>query len=260
MKRFFKFIIDENIFISLCATSLFLFYHLKAEHNFSLFSPPFVFLSTFLGYHGLRIIAYLRKDLEHAPATIHFYKKNKIFHLSTLLIGAIISTLCLINIEKPNFLPVIIACFFLLLYESFFTKKWSLRKLSFAKPFIIALVWSLFICGLEEIPKVLIWIDCFVFILLLSIPFDLKDIESDRDQKIKTFANEWKMTPVILSGGFICFSIYLVQINELFFASFACPLYIFAVNYYKKLPSLAFYLIFDGLIIFRFLFYFTQYQ
>lgn len=258
MKRFFNFLVDENIFISLCATSLFLFYHLKTEHNFSLYSPPFVFLCTFLGYHSLRLIAYYRKDLKHAPATINFYQRHKLFHLSTLSFGSLICIFCLVNIEKPSFIPVIIASFFFMLYESFFTTKWSLRKLPFTKPFIIALVWSLFICGLEEIPSLATWIDCFIFILLLSIPFDLKDIKSDKGQNIKTFANECKLTPISLIVIFTCFSVYLSLSKEIVFVSIAVPIYGLAVGFYKRLPVMAFYLIFDGLIILRFLLYLIQ--
>lgn len=74
--------------------------------------------------------------------------------------------------------------------------KKGLRDLSYVKVFIIAFVWSLIIVGLPylntdeqllfETNFVLAFLSCFLFILAITLPFDVRDLKYDNRDHLKT--------------------------------------------------------------------------
>jgi 4-hydroxybenzoate polyprenyltransferase len=80
--------------------------------------------------------------------------------------------------------------------------KWTrLRDFPFVKTFIISAVWAVITVVpaskeallLESISPEVIWLmgERFIFLTAISIPFDLRDLNIDAQNNVKTFAGTW---------------------------------------------------------------------
>ena len=91
-----------------------------------------------------------------------------------------------------------------------------LKPIPYFKAPIIALVWALVCVGLnlEEFSwkGVMLFIDCFVFILLLCFIFDFKDLSYDQKQGVKTVPALFKSKPIFI----VFITLALVSLLSLF--------------------------------------------
>ncbi len=257
MIKFFNFLIYSNVFISICAAGLYFIFSLKSELNFPITNILFIFSSTYIGYHLLRIVPLMRKHFIEEGFK-EYYQQYKLYNWISLIIMVIINLCCFIQLDLQVYPVLLLNILLVLLYETILFKNFALRKVPYAKSFIIALVWSLTMTQLNGYHSPALFLDCFSFILLLSIPFDIKDLNSDTNQEIKTLPMLFKDKLYLgLSLFYVAYAIIHFQItNELFFLT-SVPLYIGLIYFAKKdkLNKSIYYLGFDGLIILRVLFY-----
>jgi len=218
-----------------------------------------MFFSTYLGYHLLRYIPwkFQKKTINHG--FIGFYKSYPFSTISSVIISIITILYLSMSLSQIQIIIFILLFIFLLLYERIIFKKFSFREIPYLKPFLISLIWSLSIFNLINRFHLYGFIECFLFTFFLCIPFDLKDIDEDKKEKIKTYPIRFeKRLPQILCLLVLISSLGFYFINkELYFLIFP---FLFTLILFKVAPKQKdLYYLFDALILIRFLFYFFQY-
>ncbi len=254
MIRFFDFLINSNLFISVCALSLYLFYSLVMKVNFFLSTPVMVFCFTYLGYHLLRLVPYKRGLPVHHHFT-SFYEKNSWITYITLLLSLVIGVIALFDLTPLSLSFLIVSGILVVTYEKVLFKNFDLRMLPYLKPFIISLVWALVATAMNGVFESGIFLECYVFILLLSIPFDIKDLEYDQRMGLKSLPMLFKGKEIyVLGGAYFFYCVISFYFLREWFLPISFIIYIAFLKLAKKLPRL-YYLGFDGLIILRLIFY-----
>ena len=158
-------------------------------------SAIFIGVSTFVAYNGIRYLKY-KKGLLRDVVFIWF-KKNKtpLFLMSFLSAGYLLGMLLMFEIDSLFALLPFILMTFLYMYpmQSSKKKSLSLRKIPGFKIFCISISWSglVVLFPLVEgnieigVREVLFFLQQFLFVLILTLPFDLRDVSFD-EEELKT--------------------------------------------------------------------------
>lgn len=255
MKLSFKNLYHSNLIISTASTSLYLYYSFISNINISLYIVNIVFFGTYIVYHLQRLGQYhfhlsLNDDLKQFYQTYRY----RIFITTLVAFISIFFSLNQLDLKEVSLLTL--SFIISLLYIKIPFSSISLRHLPYAKAICIALVWSLVCSQLANINMVN-GLDAFFFILLLCIPFDIKDFLDDQKENIITFASanmqKLKKTLSLLSILYALFGIAYYQ--EVFFIIF--PIF-YCYVIWSKIEDWKYYIVLDGLIILRFFMYLYQ--
>jgi hypothetical protein len=204
MNRFIDYIINTNIIVACSAFSLYKI----TEFLFNISDLKmgiFVFFSTLIAYNYMRLFNNV---------------KNNICNLRNTIFCAILFLAFLILLFDIYFvllvLPVIVICIIYPIYtpSSINNYSFNLRSIPFLKIFLIALVWSYVTCLMPllyyNIQIDYYLMDCllqrFLFVLAVSLPFDIRDMKVDR---IRTIPNT---VGVVKSKYFGWFCLLIIQI------------------------------------------------
>lgn len=230
MKKLLHFILYSNIFIAFCAVamanaSLLL---LQKEHSFLIDS--ILFFGTLSTYNLCSFY-----QLEAYSEKFSFIKKNKylirvFFGISVLFLGGV---LFWINLNQLIFL------FHLAIISVFYTVPVHLRtkaktilylpawrNIPFLKVFLIAYVWASATVVFPALDKeliitnqivILLFLERFLFILAITLPFDIRDYHLDKKTNLLTFAT-WKTT-------------YFAKILSIFFALLAISISFYTYSF-----------------------------
>ena len=220
MRKFFEFLVYTNIWISLGASSLCFLYYAITQQTVQLNVLAFVFFATISTYTYQRISKLLTENID-APR-INWMKKRKVFSVSLLVAGLIGTGLLAFTLEWKSWFLLLALGVISMLYT--FKTKWfnaSLRDIPGVKIFLIAMVWTGSSCLLpaietgnyESLP--LICAGFGLLVLSITIPFDIRDIDLDEENK-QTIPQVFGvfgakiLSLALLSGSFLLF--YLLQI------------------------------------------------
>lgn len=253
MIKFCNLIIFSNLFISICAFSLCLFNLHRYQKETSWELPLFVMGSVFLCYNLLRVYPNL-KELRIKEDFTQFFLAHRTFMNIMLAATALSCLFGLIRLSPSQILIIICASLISIFYEKIFIS-FSLREVPFIKCFLVSLCWTLMTVALPGIHSLIAYGETFIFILLLTLAFDLHDIKSDEKQHIKTFASQQESTlrfMLVLAMGLFCFFLY-VELGESM--SFVLWLIYCYLLYTPKVARVLFHMGVDGLILARCLFH-----
>ncbi len=185
-----------------------------------------VFCFTYLTYNGQRIFR-LSKYKKIGERLKWVVKYEKILRISSLIL-ALVGFSCMFYINTESWFLLVIMGFLSLFYVvpiPFINK--GLRDISFIKVFIIALVWSLIIFGLPYIDSsplkleshtIIAFIQCFLFIIAITLPFDIRDLKYDESSNLKTIPqlvgikNTIIISEILLIGSLACF--YFLELES----------------------------------------------
>ena len=246
MISFFNPLIKLNFFISFCASSLYLLYAYIGDSNFPLSNLIFVFSSVTLGYFFLQNIEKIKNKDFH-------FQNNKLLLIYNFI--HIILLFCFFPIL--NFTSILILMLGALVFLNYeLLLKLSLRKNPFLKPISIGFVWASLIVGVNDSISLKSFMDCLFFIALLSIPFDLKDLDYDKGRNTITLPQIIPNLPILLIILSIIFSGVFFEKEELLFFILFIPIMAISILNHSKLKPWMYYLIFDGLIFLRSFLYF----
>lgn len=199
MPKVLKFLSHSSIFISICALSLSFYYiaNFNLQHN--TYKYIVIFCGTLISYISVQLIP-INKNNTQTPRSQWIFD-NRVALYSILLVSVLSILFCVKYLESFDLLNFAHLFVIILFYEKIFLKDKELRKIPYAKPFIISYVWAciatapVIILTLNA-PNYYIWPECFLFILGLTLPFDIRDIEADKSDGIKTFATKYSITAV----------------------------------------------------------------
>lgn len=234
---FIKIIIYSNLFVAICVAAYthltYTLYNLPQQNSWIVLLMVLCF--TFITYNGQRLfrlkqkVSTYRSLGERLKWVVKHQKILSIFSGLAGLIGFIglffINSACWVLL-----IPMGILSLFYVVPIPFVNK--SFREINYAKIFLIALVWSLIIVGLPFIESLGLDIEiktfflafgqCFLFILAITLPFDVRDLPFDKNSDLKTIPlvigidKTIILTQVLLSISMIIFQILPISKNNLF--------------------------------------------
>lgn len=182
----------------------------------------YVFASTFFSYQLSRFSLYKSRVFHSVEGDelYDFTDKNLKFTLFSMLLAGVISLglFCVMPL-KVKVLSLAMGGLSVLypLKFQFGKKSFRLRDLPFLKIFIIALVWSVVGVGFNYAfwnvsPDIKYLITQFLFIIIITLPFDIRDRETDMQTHVSTIPTVFgsRNTGILVLTGTV---FYLVFFN-----------------------------------------------
>lgn len=201
-----KYLIKTNVWVALCFTALLIFFQLGL-YKIIISVWGIAFFGTLAIYNLTRIKSY--------NELVQFPKKNRT-QITLIYIGLIGTLLCVVirGFEIKTFLYLGVLGFVSFCYSLPFSGL-GLRAIPFLKLFLIAFVWAGSSVGLllvvheDLFQHTLLFISVFLFVIGITIPFDIRDSVSD-ERELKTipqviginYAKTLSVISLILSGLF----------------------------------------------------------
>lgn len=195
MIKIIKILIDSNIFIALSGVALTFASQVQLGLDLQIYNYIFViFFGILLEYNLHKFYAVIKNNEEIKSEKYSWAKNNKYIYFSILIIAFILLIYFFINLKLNIILYLIPFAILNLLYSLPIYKKIKIRKIPLIKIFLIAFVWTfvtLIIPFIYSELKLnneiyLLFIERFIFIFAITIPFDIRDIVQDKINNIKT--------------------------------------------------------------------------
>lgn len=194
MKAILKTFIYGAIFISLCTVGLCMETSLLLGLPFNSFYFYLLVFSATLGQYNIHY--YIKREANPDSDRFFWSVQHKKVHLILNIVGAIGLIIGLFHLKPKNFIVLGIIAAITILY-SFpflpFKRKKRLKDFGLLKIFTLSYVWTLITVWFPVITltKVtsdfqLIFIQRFVFMFVLCLAFDIRDMESDGKGSIRT--------------------------------------------------------------------------
>lgn len=227
MKKLGEFVLFSSIFIAICAVSLCIETNLLLQLPLNTFSfYCFVFGATLVQYN----LHYLVKTtaVENSQR-LAWSSKNKIIHRVLLFTGVALILFSFLSFRLHHFIILAILATVAFLYSfpvlPFFKKK-RIKDYGFLKIITLALLWTLVTVWFpvnnflfEKNIFVFVFFKRFVFMFMLCLLFDIRDIEIDRQENITTLAVFLgKKKSYLLVYNFLIFFVILSFFQFLYFA------------------------------------------
>lgn len=228
LKKTIDLILYSNFLIALCAASLsYQVYLLDHHYTWSAPYPFFVFFGTLFIYSIHRIIGFTRLERTDPNRRIsiiirfqlHIITYSVIAFIGMLVTSTLVSSVVIELLMFPGLLA--------LLYVSPILKnRKRIRDFPYVKLFLVGLVWT-WVCVVIPIKDMniymtnqhwLIIVEKCLFIIAITIPFDIRDLHIDQLHQIKTIPvilgpkNSKIVSLILLLLAWICMSFnYLLQ-------------------------------------------------
>lgn len=194
MKNIVHTLVNSNIFIGIAALmAVFQFYILTNGHMWFGFLEVVVFTGTVIVYNLHRLISLPKKEMETYSDMHAWMQRHK-----KLLIGFLFflglhcaAAFYLLNFKSQILLTglFLIALFYAVPFYSKEGKKLRIRDFGMFKPFVLGLTWATVTVTLpyfnseQHIGMLdygLIFLERFLFVSALCIPFDIRDLQFDK--------------------------------------------------------------------------------
>lgn len=184
----------SSLHIGLCCVFLYLFtikrFGLEPDHSYVIF----ILSSTVFTYSIHRIIGMNKvRKFEHQGrfAVISEYRTHIIFYA---VVGGLLCAYTYLGFPFSRIKLLLLAGVISILYTlPVFGKSMRLRDFSFVKIFLIAIVWAvvtesipLYEIGTDPIIILILFLERVCFFIAITIPFDIRDIEVDTTNNVRT--------------------------------------------------------------------------
>jgi 4-hydroxybenzoate polyprenyltransferase len=200
---FIRLIVFSNFFVSLCVVALtyrtFLYFNLSSSNALLIL----VFSATYFIYNFQRLVKMNQKEIDEANIgfRMQWVYRNKQPIIFTIVLAAIAVVVSLFFIHLKTIVVLAIMGILSVVYVVKiipFQKKWlAFRDIPYLKIFIIAFVWTLVTGWLPlvnenkvtpiSLQHLLFLSKQFLFVIAITIPFDVRDMQYDIEKNIKTF-------------------------------------------------------------------------
>ena len=266
MSAFIKFYVYINFHIALCAMAFTAEYYLRSNQAFDIKYLLFILCSTLSLYCLHRIIGIKKKSGELLNNRMLTYNKLSKILIYVMLLSGLVAGGIFISLPIPTILlcilPIIISLFYAL---PIFKKKYRLRDFPFVKIFLIAVIWT-WLCyyipaEADKHISLTHLLECALFMILITLPFDIRDLEIDSSTGVKTIPSAIGINSTKILGTIIvlasCLLIHLqeeqlsIKLALVISQLLACC---FLLGSNKNRNDLYYSFFIDGLLIVRFLF------
>lgn len=196
IKKFVDFLLFTSIFVAVCAIAFCLETSIMLNVPFNNFSfYAFVFGATIVQYNLHYIV---KKVAVKDSARLAWSQRNKNIHLVLLIAGCILIVYSLFGFHLAHFIILfILGCISFLYSFPFipFAQKKRIKDYGFLKIVTLSLLWTLVTVWFPVSGRtfdgglfVFIFMKRLVFMFILCLLFDMRDIEVDRSENIRTLA------------------------------------------------------------------------
>lgn len=210
-----------------------------------------LFACTFV-YTAIRLLGLREKHPNASSEMIDYVRKYKVYLGIWAALCFSVAMYCFYHLFIVQILLIIFAGFLCAIYAMPLYKsngEWrSLRQIPYIKTFIVALVWALLCVSCVMVyadmypvmvrpQHILLFCMDFIFILALTIPFDIRDIDYDIEGNVKTIAqrigidNTKKLSIGLLISYMLLSFIFYIYLPcyikyQVFFRSFNQAIYV----------------------------------
>ena len=197
LKKILHFILSHSVFIALCAAALCLQTLWLLHLPVNIYLTAFIFFATLAGYNAYWLLSKFSLN-GHSSFRSFFYKELISFNIIAGSIAGMLVCLSHLHLIMYN----IVITFFLMLLYSIpllpFKKIQFARKVGFVKTILLSLTWA-HVTTMIPLQKtithlmpaeVLIYFSRFVFILMLCIIFDRRDMAMDKIRGMHSLATD----------------------------------------------------------------------
>jgi len=267
------FLIQSNLFIAFAAVSLTMATQIQlgGKPQFHFYVAA-VFFATLLEYNFHRFIA-VKNNPQAADIEKNIWASRHLGIIKLLIFASIAGlAISMLFVSHDSYLLFGILSVFALVYsvESFRgkSKKFGLKRIAGMKTILIAFVWTMATLYLpvlqsetvfDPVTILLLFAERFAFIFAIAIPFDIRDMETDSRQGVKSFpivfgshkAEQISYFALLLSAIVSIINYYLSGLVYVFLSSIISLLIsFFAINSKKlRLKSLYYHGILDGCLV-----------
>ena len=267
---FVKTLVYANVFVAVCSLA-------QVYFTTRLFNLPndfknnsyllFILLSTFLQYNVQRGYM-INPQNNFSERSLWLIKYKKPLLISVGL--ALVCVMFLCNNLSWTSIGIMIGAE--VISTLYYLPPFNLRKHGYIKPFLISMIWVVSCCVVPLIENHLlstssIWfiLSQFLFISVLCLLFDIKDMEHDYMSGINTYANKFGMnatkaiclTLIFISS--VCFYQFKNELKDLLPFMIVLTLTALTVFYTTiKRNAIYYYLWVDGLLILQSVVYMTS--
>jgi 4-hydroxybenzoate polyprenyltransferase len=154
--------------------------------------------------------------------------KNKKYLVVLPVITSIIGIVCTYFLNPICFLILIpmgtLSMFYVIPLIPFYAKSPTLRDIPYLKIFVIGFVWSLIIIGLPtlsssgylyfNIDYFFALLQVFLFTIAITLPFDIRDVDYDKDNNLKTIPRLLGVTNTIILSEILLIGSILLLYNS----------------------------------------------
>ena len=177
MKLIIRFLINSNVWVAFCALGLTASSEIILQ-TCNLQVSQFVFFATIFIYNFQRIVR-IKKGNNHARK--NWLNENRLVVYFLMIFSFFMSGNCFFYFQSITQKAVFFIAILAFLYP------FGIRKIPFAKIFVISFVWTIstmLLLVLENkivISQYVVWniVSRFLFVFAITIPFDIRDIKHD---------------------------------------------------------------------------------
>lgn len=195
-KKLFEFILFTSIFVAGCAVAFCMETNILLDVPFNNFSfYCFVFGATIVQYNLHYIV---KKVAVKNSERLSWSQQNKNIHLILLIAGCFLILFSLFSFHLEHFIILfILGCISFLYSFPFlpFAKKRRIKDYGFLKIITLSLLWTLVTVwfpvsghAYDPVLFAFVFVKRLVFMFILCLLFDMRDIEVDKSENIKTLA------------------------------------------------------------------------
>lgn len=265
MKRLFHFILAHSIFIAFCAAALSLQTLQLLTLPVNAYLPVFIFFATLCGYNTYWMVSRFTFGRHHSLFSFFQNNRSSFFVILSAVAGMLF---CITRLHLVMY-NIIFTFILLGLYAipvMPFKQLHFTRKAGFLKTILLAFAWTIVtiliplqISILQMGHAVLLlFINRFLFMLMLCIIFDKRDAAMDKIRGLQSLATDIKPLLLHYLMGFIfvsylaisyslrAYQVSLLQVAALIVAGII-TLFIY-ISSFKKRGYLFYYFIVDGLM------------
>ncbi len=198
LKSILNYFVEYNFIVAFGALALYFQTLILCKHNIE-FAP----------YSGLLFFASLLDYNLHKLLKNKFHAGNKLekepfyLNLKVIILFSIIGlSICLLNISSELYIKLFLIGTITLLYSLPFVIKHkninAIKKIPFLKTFMVAFVWTYLTLNIpieignvniDKVELIALFIARFSFIAAITLPFDIRDKEVDKEDGIVTLAH-----------------------------------------------------------------------
>ena len=200
MKKIIEYYVYSNFHIAICAVAALYSGYSFFQIKYNIWSLVFIFMGTIITYSVHRIIGQRKiiGVLTNTSRFKFFNPDNNKIHLGLSLIGTAIAAFALLQLNITLQLGYVGLSLISTLYIlPLFGSGKRLRDLGNIKIFLIAIVWgAIFILPVLDDPNygyrsanLILFIEKFLFIFALTLPFDIRDKHLDNQTSVSTLVH-----------------------------------------------------------------------
>lgn len=197
VSRWFDFLVFSNTFIALCAVGQGWLTYMLLEVRPDPEVLILLYFATAFVYNAQVVLNKIPKDGTSVYYRIDWLIRNRrlIRTLSFVAVGGVLG--CALFLERTTWMALFLTGLLAVFYSFPLFKSGGLRQVPGLKLFLIAGVWAsacvlipYFESGMqiEAGRLVMLWLKRFLFIAAITLPFDIKDIDTDRSWGLTTLA------------------------------------------------------------------------